>query len=114
VLRHLENEAVAAIVRLERREDRRKLTFERDVDDCADDLRDATDEIAGLLIGCGAAAGRGCCGLLGPAAGLCFGGGGCIVLLFPSVPGRRPGSSPKTKFGAERRLGPGLRRGAGT
>ena len=38
VLGDLEDEAVAAIVGLERREDRRKLAFERDVDDGADDL----------------------------------------------------------------------------
>ena len=38
VLRDLEDQAVAAIVGLERREDRRKLAFEGDVDDGADDL----------------------------------------------------------------------------
>jgi len=43
VLSDLKDEAAAAIVGLERREDGRKLTFEGDVDDRADDLSDAAD-----------------------------------------------------------------------
>ena len=37
---------LAVVVGFERREDRRQLAFERDVDDGADDLRDPADEIA--------------------------------------------------------------------
>ena len=48
VLGDLEDQAVAAIVGLERGEDRRQLAFEGDVDDGADDLRDAADEVARL------------------------------------------------------------------
>ena len=48
VLRDLEDQAVAAIVGLERRQDRRQLAFEGDVDDGADDLADAAGEVAGL------------------------------------------------------------------
>ena len=46
MLRDLEYEAAAAIVGLERREDRRKLAFEGDVDDGADNLRDAAGQVA--------------------------------------------------------------------
>ena len=48
VLGDLEHQAVAAVVGLERGQDRRKLALERDVDDGADDLRDAADEVARL------------------------------------------------------------------
>ena len=46
MLRDLEDQAVAVVVGLERREDRRQIAFERDVDDGADDLADAADEVA--------------------------------------------------------------------
>ncbi len=48
VLGDFEDQAVAAIVGLERGEDRRQLAVERDVDDGADHLRDAAGEVAGL------------------------------------------------------------------
>src|SRR6185437_2141967 len=46
VLGDLQHEAVAAIVGLERREDRRKLALEGDVNHGADHLADATGDIA--------------------------------------------------------------------
>ena len=48
MLGNLEDQAVAIIVGLERAEDRRKLTIERNIDDRADDLSDAPDDIAAL------------------------------------------------------------------
>ena len=52
VLGDLKHEPDAAIVGLERGEDRRKLALESDVDDGADDLGDATGQVAGLLLSC--------------------------------------------------------------
>ena len=46
VLGDLEHQAVAVVVGLERREDRRQVAFEGDVDDGADDLADAAGEVA--------------------------------------------------------------------
>ena len=87
VLGDLEDQAVAAIVGLERCEDRRKLALERDVDDGADDLRDAADEVAGLLLGGCAGAGRGRLGLLGSAAGLGFGAAVAMSVFLGFVSG---------------------------
>ena len=56
VLGDLEHQALALIVGFKRGQDRRKLAFESDVDDSADDLRDLADEIAacGRRLGAGA------------------------------------------------------------
>jgi hypothetical protein len=83
MLGDFEDQAVAAIVGLERGQDRRQLAVEGDVDDGADDLGDATSEVARCR-GCGVAGAGDGFGLLGPAAGL-GGGGGGLVLLFPFV-----------------------------
>ena len=58
VLRDFEDEAVAVVVGLERGQDRRQLAFERDVDDGADDLGDAADEVARAGASDGARSGR--------------------------------------------------------
>src|SRR3546814_3363719 len=59
MLRDLEHEAVAVIVGFERRQDRRKLILERDVDDRADHLADAADIVGGRLGRRGLRLGRG-------------------------------------------------------
>ncbi len=72
MLGDFEDQAIVAIGRFERGEDRRKLAFERNVDDGADDLRDRADEVA---------AGRGggvSSGLLG------LGGGAAVAMVFVS------------------------------
>ena len=82
VLGDLEHQAVAAVVGLERGEDRRQLALEGDVDDRADDLRDAADEVARLRGG--ALGGRGRRPWLGGRlAGL--GAGRRWPCLFPCV-----------------------------
>jgi hypothetical protein len=73
VLGDFEHQAVAAIVGLERGEDRRQLAFEGDVDDRADDLRDLANQVAR---GRGGGGRRGSGGLL--AAGLGGSGGGHV------------------------------------
>ena len=78
VLGDLEHQAVAAVVGLERRQDRRQLAFERDVDDGADDLADAAGEVARSGVAAPAAVGGG--GLLGAGLGLGVGGGGHVCL----------------------------------
>ena len=86
MLGDFEDQAVAAIVGLERGEDRRQLAVEGDVDDGADHLGDAAGEIAGRLRS-GAGAGRGRLRLSGLAgAGLGF-GGGCHVCFLAFVTG---------------------------
>src|SRR3546814_19632967 len=47
MLGDFENEAVAAVVGLERRQNRRKIIVERNVDDGADPLSDAADIVRG-------------------------------------------------------------------
>ncbi len=83
MLGDLEHQAVAVVVGLERREDRRQLALESDVDDGADDLADAADKVADL---CrrrrrrgGSRLGRGLLGF-----GLGVGGGGHVQSSLPS------------------------------
>ncbi len=77
VLGDLEHQAVAVVVGLERGEDRRQLAFEGDVDDGADDLADAADEVARRIRRLRAVRSG---SLLGAGLGLGVGGGGHVCL----------------------------------
>ncbi len=77
VLRDFEDEAVAVVVGLERREDRRELVVEAHVDDRADHLADAADVVGrrggrrlGRGLGCAGRCCLGCSGLLRRSLGL--------------------------------------------
>ncbi len=106
VLRDFEDQAVAAIVGLERGQDRRQLAFERDVDDGADDLADAADEVAraGDVRGPDAGRGRGG-GLLGAVRGLVSAAVAMSVFLAFSVWLERFGArNDFDEFGGDHRL----------
>src|SRR3546814_2530769 len=93
------HEAGAVIVGFERRQDRRKLILERDVDDRADHLADAADIVGGRLGRRGLRLGRGRLrrgrGLPGARlGGGLFGGGGFACHLVSSFLFFPEGGSP--------------------